>query len=174
MGVILSTITELAWRHTVLGGRGVIDSLKESYHLIRNNLKDVGITVLILIGLGMAWGIVTLVLVIVVMIVALVVGVIPGAIGYALTQEIVVALLAGVPLFLVTLIIPLTFVTGLYLIFRSAVWTLLFRQLEPAVEQSGLNPLPISAVDEASAPYNPDLATNDDSIIDPADDDDAE
>lgn len=174
VGVILSAFTELAWRYTVLGGRGVIDSLKASYHLIRNNLKDVGITVLILIGLGMAWGIVTLVLVIVVMIVALVVGGIPGVIGYALTQEIVVALLAGVPLFLVTLILPLTFVTGLYLIFRSAVWTLLFRQLEPAVELSGLNPLPAtsSAVDEASAPFDPDLATNnDDFIIDPADDD---
>lgn len=132
VGVLLTPFIELGWRYTVLQEKGVLESLKIAYSLIRQNLKDITITVLLLIGVGIAWGMVSIILAIIIILLALLIGGIPGLIGYMLTQNVVVAIIAGVPLFLIVLVIPLTFVTGLYLIFQSAVWTLVFRHLTGA------------------------------------------
>lgn len=129
VGILLTPFMELGWRYTVLQEKGVIDSLKAAYSLIRRNLKDVGITVLLLVGVGIAWAMASIILVIIILLLAVLIGGIPGLVGYMLTQNVAVALIAGVPLFLIVLIIPLTFVSGLYLIFQSAVWTLVFMYL---------------------------------------------
>jgi hypothetical protein len=142
VGILLTPFIELGWRYTVLQEKGVIDSLKAAYGLIRQNLKDVGITVLLLVGVGIAWAMVSIILVIIILLLAVLIGGIPGLVGYMLTQNVAVALIAGVPLFLIVMIIPLTFASGLYLIFQSAVWTLVFMHLtgkdnlpaEPAAE----------------------------------------
>ena len=60
---------------------------------------------------------------------ALLVGAIPGLIAYFINGTWWVGLIVGGIFFIVMMITLLTFVHGLYLTFRSTVWTLTFREL---------------------------------------------
>lgn len=130
LGVIISPITEISWRYAVFGEDGVLSSIKQSLSLIRGAIKNVIIMLLVLFGVGIAWGIISFIIMVILLILGVLIGGIPALIGYMLTQESIAAVLAGVPVFLAILILPLLFASGLYLTFHSAVWTLFFRELE--------------------------------------------
>jgi len=156
VGLIVSPLSELGWRLAALRDQDPVDSLGGSFSLIRKNVKHVAITVLLLAGIGIGWAIASIVLIIVAMLMGGVAGVVPALIGYWLTQELLGALLAGLPVFLVVMIVPLMFVTGLCLVFRSAVWTLVFRNLMPAEpealpEPQETDPLPATTSPETSS-----------------------
>ncbi|MBN1991928.1 MAG: hypothetical protein JW953_04445 [Anaerolineae bacterium] len=142
VSVVVMPFQELAWRYAVLRQKGAVESLKASYALIRQNLKDVAILVLLMIGLGIAWAMVSFVVTIVVMVLAGLVGLIPGLVVFLLTWKWWAALLAGGLVFIVLLTVSMTFVTGLYLIFRSGLWTLAFRELTVAGQMSAKPALP--------------------------------
>jgi hypothetical protein len=158
VSLVISPLSELAWRYAVLQKLGGIDSLKASYMMLRARLKDVALTVLVLIGVAIAWGILNFLLAIVIVIIGALMGAIPGLIVYFITQEPWMAVLGGLPLFLVVVIHPLTFVTGLYMTFHSAFWTLVYRRLNGSEAELGadvvvLEPSPIvdEPIDEDSA-----------------------
>ena len=129
VGILVSPLQELGWRYVVLHKMGPLASLKASYALIRQNVKDVAIIVLLLIGLGMLWIVVSLVLGLIIVLLALLAGAVPGLIAGLITQTWWVGVLVGFMLFMIVIILPMTLIKGLYLIFRSAVWTLVFREL---------------------------------------------
>jgi hypothetical protein len=131
IGAIISPIQELAWRRSVLDDQGVIDALVSTFHLIRHNLKDVLIVWLLMFGLGLAWVFVALIVVLpVALIGAILVGGIPAGLVYIVSNSLMGAAIAGIPLALFVLIMVTSAGGGLYLIFQSTVWTLAYLDLQ--------------------------------------------
>lgn len=137
VGVILAPIQELAWRRIALDQRGVIEGLREAVTLIRQRLKDVAVIWLLMFGVGLVWGIGSLIVVLPVsLIAAALLGGIPAGLVYLISQSGWGAAIAGVPLALLALIVVSSAANGLYLIYQSAVWTLAYLELEKPVVSS--------------------------------------
>ena len=138
---VVTPFFELGWRRTVLEQRGVIDSLKDAFELIRNHLKAVALLLLILFGVAIVWAIASFIIVLPVgLITALIVGGIPALIVYLISDSLVGAAIVGGPLALIVLILIGSAAQGFYLIYRSAVWTLAYRQLQNPVETTEPDP----------------------------------
>ena len=68
-----------------------------------------------------------------------------GGLGYglyALSDSWILAVIAGLPIFLVILIIPTAIVKGIYLVFESSAWTLAYRDVARGAGQTAIEPLP--------------------------------
>ncbi len=57
LGIVVSVINEFALRGVMLRGLGVIDSIRHGWQIIRANLGEVIVLMLILFGVGLAYGI---------------------------------------------------------------------------------------------------------------------
>lgn len=148
--VALSMFMELAYRHAVLNSAGVIESVRHGWKMLRASFREVFLMWLILIGIGIAVFIGTVIVFILLLAVAAVFG---GGIGAGLfflvksfaaeTAAWITAGVVGGLIALVTLGVPLAFLGGLRETFLSTVWTLTFRELNlPRVD--ALAPLPES------------------------------
>ncbi|MCB0164807.1 MAG: hypothetical protein KDI79_11310 [Anaerolineae bacterium] len=123
-------IQELAWRQTVLENKGVLASLGEAFNLTKRRLKDVFVLCLLLVGIGIGWIFVTLLVILPVAVIgALIIGGIPALLVYLFSNSWIGAAVAGGPLAILVLIIVTSFGTGLYLVFQSAIWTLTHLEL---------------------------------------------
>lgn len=153
VAVVVSPITELSWRTAVFVEKGVFSAIKQSIALIRGALKDIVLMLLILFGVGIAWGIVSFIFVLILLALGVIGGGIPALIGYSLTQEPIAAVLAGAPIFLAILIIPMIFIEGIYLTFHSAVWTLFYRELvTPKADVVSTAEVPTLPAEDVSPP----------------------
>ncbi len=133
---VITPLQELAWRRTVLDNRSVVDSLRDVFGLIKHRFKDVVIVWLLMVGIGLGWGFVALLVVLPVsLIIAVVVGGIPAGLVYLFSRSGIGAAVAGIPLALLALILVSSFATGLYLIYRSSVWTLTYLQIREAGDE---------------------------------------
>lgn len=130
IGIIVAPIQEVTWRRIALDERGVFDSLREAVGLIRRRLKDVAIMWLLMLGVGIAWAIVSIIVVVISLLVAVVLGGIPAGLVYLISQSGWAALIAGAPLALLAIILLTSAATGLFLIYQSAVWTLTYLELQ--------------------------------------------
>ena len=124
LAAALSLLKEFMYRKSVLERQGVFQSIGEGYRMVRRNLRDAGLTWLILFGLGIAFGVAMIPVALVG--VALFAG--PGLLGWAAARSIVVALCAAAPFFLV-FVAAMVFISALWLIFNSTVWTLVYREI---------------------------------------------
>jgi hypothetical protein len=132
---------------------GVGAAIQNGYALVRANWKEVGLFWLILIGLGIAWSILSILLLILLIpffvisfILAGMVASVPGLImgGFSsifLTGywPIVIGVLFGLPLFIPLAGLPIFFFEGLVQLFMSASWTLVYREvksIKPALTAS--------------------------------------
>lgn len=129
LALVVSPVMELSWRFTVLREQAVLDSLRSTLSLLKHRLKDVAIAVLVMIGVGIGVAIVMFVAVILLVVLGGLGAAIPALAGYVLTKEPLVALLAGVPVFLLVVAVPMIFFSGLVVTFQSTVWTLIFNGL---------------------------------------------
>ncbi len=137
INIVIRPILEIAWRQTVLGQYGVIDSVRQALSLIRRRLKDVFVVWVLTFGLSIGWFFVALFAVLpVALIAALVVGGIPAALVYFIANSGLGAAIAGVPLALLVLMIVTSVAQGFYLIFDSSVWTLAYLELLKEPEPS--------------------------------------
>ena len=133
VGAVIRPFRELAWRGVVLDQQGVIASLRDAVGLVKSRFKDVAIIWLLMIGIGIGWGLVTLVVILPVSIIAaLLIGGIPAGLVYLVSQSWIGAAVTGIPLGLLVLILLSSAVSGFYLIFQSAVWTLTYLAIIPA------------------------------------------
>jgi len=131
-------------RSCALEQEGVNASIIKGYALVRANWKNVGLFWLILIGLGIAWSIVSFLLLILLIpffvvssILAALVASVPGLLlggvasifmtGY---WPIVVGVLFGLPIFIPLAGSPILFFEGLVQLFKSASWTLVYREVK--------------------------------------------
>jgi len=128
-GIALSLLTKLAYREAALGNKRIFEAIGDAYRLIRRNLSDVGMVWLLMLAVGIGWGLVMIPVFIIVLVLAGVVGGIPAAVVYAITESIGLTIAVGGPLGLLTMIAPLLFLGGLYTTFVSSVWTITYREL---------------------------------------------
>ena len=83
-----------------------------------------------MLGVGFAWVFVALIVILPISLVAAaLVGGIPAALVYFISNSWIGAVIAGVPLALLALILVSSAGAGLYLIFRSSVWTLTYLEV---------------------------------------------
>jgi hypothetical protein len=136
VSLALGLVINLIRRTCVLGGSGVIDSIRQGLKLVTANFKDVFVMWLILVGVHIAYGIVLIPVFLLLLGIGLLMGGGAGAATYfglqAVTSQvaaIVVAVILGLFLFFTTLGLPLTFLEGLRLTYFSTTWTLTYRQL---------------------------------------------
>jgi hypothetical protein len=123
-GTALGILREFAYRHCVLEGTGVWRSVRGAYRMVRANLRHVGVMWLLLFGIDLAASVIALPLALVGF--GLAAG--AGAAVYTATQSIASAVVVGSMLALPTLLV-MAAVGGVYLVFRSATWTLAYREL---------------------------------------------
>ena len=151
--IVLSVLAEFWSREVLLADRGIGDALGSGYALVRSRLRDVGGMWLVMTGIGLGFGLLMIPIVLAVMALSAGLGGGLGYLVYEATESVPWAIGAGMPIFLMIMLIPLTLIGGLYAVFTSSAWTLAYRQ----VTQPTLPPLapdPGSPVPEPS----PDLA----------------
>ncbi|RPJ59229.1 MAG: hypothetical protein EHM12_07130 [Dehalococcoidia bacterium] len=154
IGVVIKPIQELTWRRTVLDRQGVIDSLRDIVGLARRHFKEVAITWLLMFGIGLGWGVASVLIMLpVVIIVGVVLGLIPAGAAYLISGSWIAAVIAGVPLTFLGLIVVGSAVGGFYLVYESTVWTLAYLDLQGlANKQPDQAPAPETLPADAAAP----------------------
>ena len=129
---------------------GVVESIRRGYALVRRHLKDVFILWLIMVGLTFGWTILMIPVVLMLLIVgvvlaggpALLVGGLAGMASKGGPMPWLLGGAVGLPIFLIVLTVPMLFLSGLWQIYRSGVWTLTYRELRAleAVQPAPLAP----------------------------------
>ncbi len=131
IGALIAPFRELAWRRTVLDSQGVLASLKDAIGLVKRRFKDVAVIWLLMIGLGIGWAFIALLVVLPASIIAaLLFGGIPAGLVYLISRSWIGAAIAGIPLGLLALIAVSSAAAAFYLIFQSTVWTLTYLEVQ--------------------------------------------
>jgi hypothetical protein len=138
---ILSVLKPFLGRACVLEGLGVTKAIRQGYAVVRNNLKDVGILWLITVGLRIGWVILMIPIVLLLLVVSGAIGGVlallaGGLTGLALEGPMpwIVAAVVGIPIFILVMVAPLSFLGGLFEVFLSSTWTLTYRELRAKAE----------------------------------------
>jgi hypothetical protein len=144
LSIALNLLRQFFWRVCALEGADVGESLRRGFALVRENWKNVGLMWLVMIGLGIAWAIVSILLVIIsipLVIVTIIIAVILTAVPalvlvglFSLFLSNVLAWVVGI-LFVLPLFFTLAFSPWLLLgswqaVFTSTVWTLTYREIK--------------------------------------------
>jgi hypothetical protein len=133
--IVISLVLQFSWRILALENRGVIESLKAGFNMVRSHLSDSIIMGLILFGIGIAFFILMIPVMIMLVFFATVVAGLPGLLAYWLASlalegaaPYMIGFAIGIPLFLLILVIPSAMISGLFETFKSSVWTLTYRE----------------------------------------------
>jgi hypothetical protein len=134
MGV--SLLRQFFFRVCALEDLGVIESLRQGFYFVKRHFADAAIMWLIMVGFHIGWIIVIIPLALVLLIVASVVAGLPALTVGLLTSTVfsgavpwLVALAVAVPIFILVMAAPLTFLNGWGEVFQANVWTLTYREL---------------------------------------------
>jgi hypothetical protein len=135
VGVALSLILQIIWRECVIADLGVFDSIRTGWRLLKSNFKDVFVMWLILVGVQIAFFIlsipVILLLVGIGILIAGVLGVLVFLGGQVVSEAAgaIPAIILGLVIFIAVLSIPLLFLNGLKETYLSTAWTLVYREI---------------------------------------------
>jgi hypothetical protein len=136
VSVTLSVLMRFFRRVCVLEQRGVTESIGRGYFMVKQNVKDVAVLWLIMLGLGIGWGILMIPVTLVVLFLGAVLGGLPALLAGVLANLAfggavpwIIGLAVGIPLFILVVAVPLLFLGGLWEVFKSSVWTLTYREL---------------------------------------------
>jgi len=136
VAVILSVLMPFFRRVCVLERLGVTESIRRGYAMVRQNLKDVVIMWLITFGLRIGWVIVMIPVVLLLLVVSGAAGGLLALLAGGLTglafegpMPWIVAAVVGIPVFILVMVAPLSFLGGLFEVFLSSTWTLTYREL---------------------------------------------
>jgi hypothetical protein len=141
--IFLGLLRNLFARIIALDDLGVGDTFRHGWVLFKQNWKSVGLIWLIMLGIGILYGLVSIIAFfilipayIVLAIPAALVAAIPGLLVFAIASLFttppltwIIAVLLALPFFFVVAFAPLTFLQGWYLLYESNVWTLTYREL---------------------------------------------
>jgi hypothetical protein len=131
-------------RAAALDGSGVSESFRNGWALFKGNWKSAGLMWLLMVGIGIAFGIAAMILFFLLIPVYLIlllpaglVAVFPGLIAFGVTSLFtsspltwIVGILAALPFFFLVLFAPLTLISGWFQIYSSNVWTLTYREIK--------------------------------------------
>jgi hypothetical protein len=129
LAVALYVLGQFWSREIVLANRGIGEALAGGYRLVRDRIKDVGLMWLLLFAIGFGWILVLLPIALAVILAAAVLGAGVGFGVYGVTHSIPWGVVAGLPIFMLIVLVPLTFLQGLYTVFDSGAWTLAYREV---------------------------------------------
>ncbi len=102
----------------IIRQRGVMDSIREGYRLVRENLQNVAVLYLLLIGIEIGFGLLMLIVALILIGIPVVLAIAVGVAANSATPAIVVGVVVGIPM-----LILLIFIGGLYQTFRYTTWT---------------------------------------------------
>jgi hypothetical protein len=142
--VFLGLLRQFFVRKAALEEATVGESFRQGWAMFKRNWKSGGLMWLVMLGIGIAYGIASIIVFfllipayVILLVPAGVAAAIPGLIVYAIanlfTDAILSAIIAAVlalPLFFTVLFAPLALIGGWYLIFESSVWTLTYREMK--------------------------------------------
>lgn len=151
--VFLSVLRSLIARAIALEGVGVGESLRYGWALFKRNWKSIGVIWLVMVGIGILYGLFAIVAFfvlipayIVLAIPAAIVAALPGLIALAIASLFatspltwIIAAVAALPFFFAIAFAPMTFLSGWYMLYNANVWTLTYRELRH-FEQAGTLP----------------------------------
>ena len=118
VGLIVKPFYEFFVRECVIQKRGVFDSIREGYRIVRSNVGNVAVLYILIIGVGIGYGILMLVVGLILIGIPVVLAFVVGVATHAATPAIIVGLVIGIPMLLILL-----FINGLYRAFESTLWT---------------------------------------------------
>ena len=144
LSILLGLLRHFFWRVCVLEDVGVGESLRRAFAMVRENWKSVGLMWLVMIGLGIAWIIVsiiavliTLPLVLITIVAAVIVVAVPGAVLLGLFSLFlggplpwIAAALFILPLFFLIAFSPWLLLGSWQTVYTSTVWTLTYREIK--------------------------------------------
>jgi len=136
VGLVVSLLRQFFWRVCALEELGVIDSLRQGFDFVRRHLADAVVMWLIMLGLEIAWIITMIPVVLFLVVVGAVFAGAPALLVAGLARLAfdgavpwILAAVVGLPIFILVLAAPLTFLGTLAEVFKSSVWTLTYREL---------------------------------------------
>ena len=133
LGIALEVLKVFAWRRSVLEREGIVQSIGEGYRMIRRNQRDAGLAWLLLFAIGLVVGVITFP----VILFGIVFAAGPGLLAWAISQSVLVGAAVAAPFLLVFAALML-FLSALYLVFQSAVWTLVYREIAARERGAGI------------------------------------
>lgn len=136
VGVALGPIIQVAQRICVLEDLGAWEAIVEAFGLARRNLGPTALQWLLLVGLGIAWGIAMIPVNLLLVVLAVVIGGLPALLVGGLAALIadspfgfLFGLLVLVPAFILIISLPNIALSTLATVFYSTTWTLTYREL---------------------------------------------
>ncbi|GAP21542.1 hypothetical protein [Leptolinea tardivitalis] len=143
-GILLSLLRNLAIRAVSLEDMRAMEALKFGWAMFKRNWKSVGLMWLVMMGIGIGFGIAGLILFfllipayLILLLPAGLVAAVPGAIAYGITSIFtagpltwIIAFLVAIPFFFTILFAPMVVVSGWFKIYEGNVWTLTYREIK--------------------------------------------
>jgi len=153
--VFLGLLRQFFVRAAALEEAGISESFHRGWALFKNNWKSAALMWLVMLGVGIGYGIAGMILFfllipayLILILPAALVAAIPAAIALGFTSIFtcgplawIVAILVALPIFLMVTLAPLILVSGWYMIYKSSVWTLTFQEIK-ALETVKPNEIP--------------------------------
>jgi len=144
LSIVLHLLRHFFWRVCVLEGASVGESLRQGFAIVRDNWKNVGLMWLVMLGLGIAWVVVSIIAVIVTIpavIVTSMIGLIIVAAPALLLVGAFSLFLSGplpwiagglfvLPLFFIIAFSPWILLGSWQTVYTSTVWTLTYREIK--------------------------------------------
>ena len=154
VSVLLALVMQVMYRVSVLQDKGVFEAIREGWQMVRQNLKSVFLMWLILVGLGIGYGLVTIPVALILVVFGIIVGGLVAAALYLIVHAaatvvagIITAVIVGGLLFILVLALPLLFLGGLKETYFSTTWTLVYREIKPLLPaEATLPPLEGDAI----------------------------
>lgn len=122
LNLVIQPFYQFITRACVIQKIGVMDSIRAGYRIVRANLGKVAVLYILAIGIGIGFGLLMIPVVLLLLGIAAGVGFAVYAVAQSVTPAVIVAVIVGIPMFLL-----LIFISGLYATFESTYWTLGYR-----------------------------------------------
>lgn len=140
----LSLLRNFFARAAALEGLGVLDSLRSGWRLFRQQWKSAGLMWLVMLGVGIAFGIASIVAFFILipaylllLLPAALVAALPGLLAAEIASlftawplAAMIGIIIALPFFFSVLFAPLLLLSGWFIIFDSCVWTLTYREMK--------------------------------------------
>jgi hypothetical protein len=142
--VLLNLLRQFFARAAALENTRIGESFRYGWAMFKRNWKSAGLMWLVMLGIGIGFGIAGLIVFfllipayLVLVVPAAIVGAIPGLVVFGITSIFasgplawILGILAALPFFLLVVFAPLALVSGWFQIYASSVWTLTYREMK--------------------------------------------
>ncbi len=134
--VVVTLVKRFIWRACLLEDLDVRPAIRKGVAYVRQNLGDIALMWLLMVGVQIALGVALAIAAVLLMVIGGIIGGIPALVVGLLANLVLaekVAFILGAlifaPIFLLLVVVPMVFLSGLREAFISTVWTLTYREV---------------------------------------------